>query len=70
MSASVLALDTLEKKFGEPVSHLPQNEGIPDQTYDTWRMKGTSAYVSLLWLSSLQAANKMGQLLLASESKR
>jgi len=66
MSASVLALDTLEKKFGEPVSHLPQNEGIPDQTYDTWRMKGTSAYVSLLWLSSLQAANKMGQLLLAS----
>jgi len=66
MSASVLALDTLEKKFGDPASHLPQNEGIPDQTYDTWRMKGTSAYVSLLWLSSLQAANKMGELLLAS----
>jgi non-lysosomal glucosylceramidase len=66
MSASVLALDTLEKKFGDPVSHLPQNEGIPDQTYDTWRMKGTSAYVGLLWLSSLQAANRMGKLLLAS----
>ena len=66
MSASVLALDTLEKKFGDPVSHLPQNEGIPDQTYDTWRMKGTSAYVGLLWLSSLQATNRMGELLLAS----
>ena len=66
MLASVLTLDTLEKKFGDPASHLPQNEGIPDQTYDTWRMKGTSAYVGLLWLSSLQATNKMGELLLAS----
>lgn len=63
-AASVLALDTLEKKFGHPESHLPQNEAIPDQTYDTWRMKGTSAYVGLLWLSALKAANRMGDLLL------
>jgi non-lysosomal glucosylceramidase len=63
-SASVLALDTLEKKFADPVSHIPQNEAIPDQTYDTWRMKGTSAYVGLLWLSALKATNRLGELLL------
>lgn len=63
-SASVLALDTLKKKFGHPVSHIPQNEAIPDQTYDTWRMKGTSAYVGLLWLAALKATIKLGDLLL------
>ncbi|MGB9906047.1 MAG: GH116 family glycosyl hydrolase [Candidatus Saccharicenans sp.] len=63
-AASVLALDTLEKKFGDPVSHVPQNEAIPDQTYDTWRMKGSSAYVGLLWLSALKATIKLGDLLL------
>ncbi|MDI6699521.1 MAG: GH116 family glycosyl hydrolase [Candidatus Saccharicenans sp.] len=63
-SASVLALDTLEKKFGHPDSHIPQNEAIPDQTYDTWRMKGTSAYVGLLWLAALKATVKIGDLLL------
>ncbi|MGB9893432.1 MAG: GH116 family glycosyl hydrolase, partial [Candidatus Saccharicenans sp.] len=63
-SASVLALDTLEKKFGDPASHLPQNEAIPDQTYDTWRMKGSSAYVGLLWLAALKATHQMGDLLL------
>ncbi|MGB9765006.1 MAG: GH116 family glycosyl hydrolase [Candidatus Saccharicenans sp.] len=64
-SASVTALDTLRKKFGDPSSHLPQNEAIPDQTYDTWRMKGTSAYVGLLWLASLKASCRLGDLLLA-----
>ena len=63
-SASVTALDTLERKFGDPRSHVPLNEGIPDQTYDTWRMKGESAYVGLLWLASLRAASRMGELLL------
>ncbi|MDI6844674.1 MAG: GH116 family glycosyl hydrolase [Candidatus Saccharicenans sp.] len=62
--SSVLALDTLESKFGHPESHIPQNEAIPDQTYDTWRMKGTSAYVGLLWLASLKATIKLGDLLL------
>jgi len=59
--ASVSALDTLEKKFGDPQSHLPRNEGIPDQTYDTWRMKGETAYVGMLWLASLQAAAALGE---------
>jgi len=61
--ASVTALDTLEARFGDRVSHVPLNEGIPDQTYDTWRMKGESAYVGLLWLAGLQATVRMGETL-------
>lgn len=62
--ASVAALDTLEKRFGDPRSHIPLNEGIPDQTYDTWRMKGESAYVGLLWLAALKATSEMGEILM------
>ncbi len=61
--ASVTALDTLESRFGDRISHIPLNEGIPDQTYDTWRMKGESAYVGLLWLAGLKAAVRMGETL-------
>lgn len=61
---SVIALDTLEKRFGDPDSHIPLNEGIPDQTYDTWKMKGESAYVSILWLAALKTTMRMGQDLL------
>ncbi len=61
---SVIALDTLEKRFADPESHIPLNEGIPDQTYDTWKMKGESAYVSVLWLAALKTAAQMGQILL------
>jgi non-lysosomal glucosylceramidase len=61
--ASVLAMDTLEEKFGDKVSHIPLNEGIPDQTYDTWRMKGESAYVGLVWLAGLKATIRMGETL-------
>ncbi len=63
LEASVLALDTLERRFGDRRSHLPLNEGIPDQTYDTWRMKGESAFVSLLWLAALKATIAMGETL-------
>jgi non-lysosomal glucosylceramidase len=61
---SVIALDTLEKRFGHPDNHIPLNEGIPDQTYDTWKMKGESAYVSVLWLAALKATSRMGELLI------
>ncbi len=64
--ASVVAMDTLEKKFGDPASHVPLNEGIPDQTYDTWRMKGESAYVGHLWLAALRATREMGEELAAA----
>lgn len=61
--SSVIALDTLEERFGHPESHIPLNEGIPDQTYDTWRMEGESAYVTVLWLAALKTACKMGEVL-------
>lgn len=41
---------------------IPENEGFPDQTYDTWSMKGTSAYVGSLWLAALEAAVEMARL--------
>lgn len=41
---------------------LPENEGVPDQTYDTWPMKGASAYCGGLWLASLKAAKVMAEL--------
>lgn len=60
---SVVALDTLENRFADPETHIPLNEGIPDQTYDTWKMKGESAYVTVLWLAALKATSHMGQAL-------
>ena len=45
---------------------MPLNEGIPDQTYDTWRMKGESAYVGHLWLAALRATGEMGEELAAA----
>ncbi|HEX5590901.1 MAG TPA: glycoside hydrolase family 116 protein, partial [Candidatus Limnocylindrales bacterium] len=35
---------------------LPDHDGEPDQTYDTWPMKGPSAYCGGLWLAALRAA--------------
>jgi non-lysosomal glucosylceramidase len=64
--ASAVALDTLEKRFGDVSSHIPLNEGIPDQTYDTWKMKGESAYITMLWLAALKATSVMGQRLIES----
>jgi non-lysosomal glucosylceramidase len=62
--ASVIALDTLEERFSDPDTHIPLNEGIPDQTYDTWKMKGESAYVTMLWLAALKTTAAMGQRLI------
>jgi non-lysosomal glucosylceramidase len=64
--ASAIALDTLEKRFGDVSSHIPLNEGIPDQTYDTWKMKGESAYITMLWLAALKSTSVMGQRLIDS----
>jgi len=34
---------------------LPENEAFPDQTFDNWLMRGTSAYCGILRLAALQA---------------
>ena len=38
---------------------LPEHDGLPDQTYDTWPMRGPSAYGGSLWLAALAAAEAM-----------
>jgi non-lysosomal glucosylceramidase len=38
---------------------LPEHDGLPDQTYDTWPMQGPSAYGGSLWLAAVAAAEAM-----------
>jgi non-lysosomal glucosylceramidase len=38
---------------------LPEHDGLPDQTYDTWPMHGPSAYGGSLWLAATLAAEAM-----------
>jgi non-lysosomal glucosylceramidase len=42
---------------------LIENDGEPDQTYDTWPVSGPSAYTGGLWLASLEAAAAVADLL-------
>lgn len=46
---------------------LPEHDGLPDQTYDTWPMRGPSAYGGSLWLAALRAAEAMGRELGATD---
>jgi non-lysosomal glucosylceramidase len=54
----------LVEAFDEDGDGLPDHNGVPDQTYDTWPMHGVSAYCSDLWLACLAAgewlANRAG----------
>lgn len=38
---------------------LPEHDGFPDQTYDTWPMHGPSAYGGSLWLGALAAMERI-----------
>ena len=40
---------------------LPEHDGLPDQTYDTWPMRGPSSYGGSLWLGALAAAVAMAR---------
>ncbi len=59
--AAVQALDYL-RAFDRDQDGLPDHDGVPDQTYDTWPMQGDSAYSGGLWLAALEAAIEMGKL--------
>lgn len=48
---------------------LPEHDGIPDQTYDTWPMHGPSAYGGSLWLAATAAAEAMARRLGDRESE-
>jgi non-lysosomal glucosylceramidase len=47
---------TYVSRFDRNSDGLIENDGEPDQTYDTWRVVGASAYTGGLWLAALSAA--------------
>src|SRR5262249_41123113 len=48
-------------KFDRDNDGIPDNDGYPDQTYDTWLVRGDSAYSGSLWLASLRAAEEIAK---------
>lgn len=42
---------------------IPENSGYPDQTYDSWVVRGVSAYSGGLWLAALRAGEEMARIL-------
>ncbi|ERN18870.1 non-lysosomal glucosylceramidase isoform X1 [Amborella trichopoda] len=52
------AMEYMEQ-FDRDGDGLIENDGFPDQTYDTWTVHGVSAYCGCLWLAALQAAAAM-----------
>ncbi len=52
------------KEFDLDNDGIPENAGAPDQTYDDWELRGISAYCGGLWIAALEAAIKIGDILL------
>jgi len=48
-------------KYDKNGDGLPENEGYPDQTYDTWVVRGESAYSGGLWLAALRSAEEIAR---------
>jgi non-lysosomal glucosylceramidase len=42
---------------------VPENSGYPDQTYDSWVVRGVSAYSGGLWLAALRAGEETARTL-------
>ena len=47
---------------------IPENSGYPDQTYDSWVVRGVSAYSGGLWLAALRAAEESARILGESQT--
>ncbi len=56
------AIDKLQQ-FDRDGDGLIENDGFPDQTYDTWTASGASAYTGGLWLACLSAMQAIAQML-------
>lgn len=48
-------------QFDKDGDGMIENEGLPDQTYDTWSASGVSAYSGGLWVAALQAASALAR---------
>jgi non-lysosomal glucosylceramidase len=61
-------VDTLAylKQFDLDNDGMIENSGAPDQTFDDWRLQGMSAYCGGLWLTALQCAIAIGEILTTS----
>ncbi|KAI4298926.1 hypothetical protein L6164_032433 [Bauhinia variegata] len=50
------------EQFDKDGDGMIENEGFPDQTYDTWSVTGVSAYCGGLWVAALQAASALAHI--------
>jgi non-lysosomal glucosylceramidase len=57
MWPAVQAAMTYLKQFDRG-GGIPENSGYPDQTYDSWIVRGVSAYCGGLWLAALRASEE------------
>ncbi|KAL2939448.1 Non-lysosomal glucosylceramidase [Bienertia sinuspersici] len=48
-------------QFDKDGDGMIENEGFPDQTYDTWSVFGVSAYCGGLWVAALEAASALAR---------
>ena len=54
------------KEFDQDGDGIPENSGAPDQTFDDWKLRGISAYCGGLWIAALEAAIKIGKILITN----
>lgn len=52
-------------RFDKDGDGMLENEGFPDQTYDTWSAVGISAYCGGLWVATLKGNNPSDSAILA-----
>jgi non-lysosomal glucosylceramidase len=62
MWPAVQAAMTYLKQFDHG-GGIPENSGYPDQTYDSWIVRGVSAYCGGLWLAALRASDETARAL-------
>jgi non-lysosomal glucosylceramidase len=62
MWPAVQAAMTYLKQFDHG-GGIPENSGYPDQTYDSWIVRGVSAYCGGLWLAAVRASEETARIL-------
>ncbi|MFH2033574.1 MAG: GH116 family glycosyl-hydrolase [Candidatus Margulisiibacteriota bacterium] len=59
---SVKASLQYAEKMDRDRDHIPDHQGIPDWTYDNWKVKGINSYTGGLWLVALEAGIEMARI--------
>ena len=62
MFPAVKAAMTYLRQFDHGAG-IPENGGYPDQTYDSWVVRGVSAYCGGLWLAAVRATEEIANTL-------